>query len=110
MTRSQVQAILAELNSQFSTGGTLYGEGAWLAMDEVSSLVLLSNESIYPDDTMHVYFDGTNELIKLGRGTVSEGVFTLEKVESITMYAQLMAVLLERPTRMKSPYKISSQV
>lgn len=110
MTQSQIQFILSELDGQFSTGGTLYGEDAWLAMDEVSSIVLLSNESIYPDDTMYVYFDSTNELIRMGRGTVSEGVFTLDKIESYTMYSQVMAILLSRPTRAKSPYKISASV
>jgi hypothetical protein len=110
MTRSQIQFVLSELNTQFAESGTLYGEGLWLAMDEVSSINLLSNESIYPDETMHVFFDGTNQLVRLGKGYYENGSFVVEKVESITMYSQVMSFLLHRPTRMKSPYRVSSAI
>jgi len=110
MTRSQIQTILSELNNNFSDNGILYGEDLWLAMDEVSSINLLSNESIYPDKTMHVYFDGTNELIRLGKGHYNGDDFIVDKIESITMYSQVMSFMLHRATRMKSPYKISASI
>jgi hypothetical protein len=108
MTRTQIQDIFAELNTQFGSGQ--YVEGAWLAMEEISEVVLVSDECIYPDRSLHVYFDGTKELVRLGRGHYDGDDFVVTRVEAITMYSQVIGFILSRPTRMKSPYKIASTI
>jgi hypothetical protein len=108
MLKSQILTIFSELNSQFGAGQ--YVEGAWLAMTEISEIILSTDECIYPDRTLHIYFDGTNEFIKLGKGYYDGENFIVEKTESIVMYEQILGFLLSRATRMKSPYIVSATI
>jgi hypothetical protein len=112
MLRSQILTIFLELNSQFGAGQ--YVEGAWLAMTEISEIILSTDECIYPDRTLHIYFDSaatnSKDLMKLGKGHYENDVFVLDKIESIVMYEQILGFLLSRATRMKSPYIVSATI
>lgn len=108
MLRSQILTVFSELNAQFGAGQ--YVEGAWLAMTEVAEIVLSTDECIYPDKTLHIYFDGTNQFIKLGKGYYDGETFVVETTESVVMYEQILGFLLSRATRMKSPYILPATI
>jgi hypothetical protein len=108
MLRSQILTVFSELNSQF--GANQYVEDDWLPMTEISEIILSTDECIYPDKTLHIYFDSTNEFIKLGKGYYDGSMFIVEKTESVVMYEQILGFLLSRATRMKSPYIVSATI
>jgi hypothetical protein len=111
MTKEQLDIIFSELNEQFAEESELlYGQNIWLPMDEVSEIFLLSNECIYPDETLQVYFDEENELLLTAEGKYENGTFVRSKIASATMYSQIMGLIMRRPSSRKSPYKFSATV
>jgi hypothetical protein len=106
MTTSQVSAILTELDDQFSTSGTLYGPGIWLEAREISAIILESNESLYPDETMQIKFDSTNSLLLTRIGRYVEGSFVASRNTAAIDYKNIMGISLVKGSTMKSPYKV----
>lgn len=106
MTKAQVSAMLNLLNTTVSDGTTVYKENQWIRCEEVAHFIVGTDENIYPDKTMQVYFDGTNELIatRTGRYT-DEGEFKviLEPV-NIIPYDELVGVQMVSRSHWKSPY------
>lgn len=111
MTQAQIQVVLAELNSQFAVGaGVLYGEDLPLAMDEIAVVVLASNENLYPDDTMQLYFDGTDQVVRVLRGHYASGSFIVDNEDVVTCYEQVVAFMLAKRSTPKSAYKIAASI
>jgi hypothetical protein len=62
MTAIAIEAVLAELDTQFP--GLYDNTGyPWLEMDQIASIVLANNESLYPDKTEQIKFDTENEIM-----------------------------------------------
>jgi hypothetical protein len=111
MTQAQIQYLLAELDTAFSDGiTTLYAEDIWMAMEEVSDIVLNSNENIYPDDTIQVYFDETDQILRVREGYYSGGSFVVTRNAAIVPYDQIIGFILTRSNATKSPYKRSASI
>jgi hypothetical protein len=111
MTKEQLDIIFSELNEQFAEESELlYGQNIWLPMDEVSEIILLSNECVYPDETLQVYFDEENELLLTAEGRYQDNVFVRSKIASATKYSQVIGFIMRRPSSRKSPYKFSSTI
>jgi hypothetical protein len=111
MTKEQLDFIFSELNGQFTEEEELlYGQNIWLSMDEVSEIILLSNECIYPDETLQVFFDEENELLLTAEGRYENEMFVRSRVASATKYSQIMGLIMRRPSSRKSPYKFSATV
>lgn len=110
MTASQVTTLLDELSTEFGTG--TYETNTWLEAKEISTIVLANNESIYPDETMQIKFDPTNDLFLLRTGYYEEdGVtFVPKRVTTQIDYKLILGIILYRPARKKSPYKVSNPV
>jgi hypothetical protein len=108
MTVEQVQYILDELNTRF-TG--MYTANDWLEAEEIAAIILSSDESVYPDETMQIKFDQENELLWTRVGSYdSEGVFQVLKETAVVNYKLIIGVSMKRPESDKSPYKNGSQV
>jgi len=111
MTRDQIQHILEELDSQFGSGdGGLYAEDVWIEMDEISEIILLSNENIYPDDRLQVKFDGESELLKIREGYYNGEDFVVVREAAVTRYESVIGIMLAKQTSRKSPYVLSSMI
>ena len=111
MTSTKINLILSELNTQFSTGGTLYGPDIWLEAEEISAIVLESDESIYPDKTMQIKFDSANLLLLTRKGYYDEiGDFVVTENNAAYDYALILSVTLARNERRKSPYMFARSV
>ena len=99
MTTPQVKTILSEI------GG--YSTDMIIPLTEVTAIVLESNENIYPDDTTHVYFDSTYDLMLVYYGETKNGVFTPEsKPRFIIELESVQGFYLSNKYRHKSPYSI----
>jgi hypothetical protein len=108
MTTNQISAILAELNDRFEG---MYTEDTWLEANEISSIILSSDESVYPDETMQIKFDQTNELLLTRVGKYnSEGTFEVIKNTAAISYELIIGFNMRRIAVMKSPYKIGASV
>jgi hypothetical protein len=111
MTQLQIQSVLSDLNTQFSDGiTTLYSEDIWMKMDEVSEIMLISNENIYPDNGLEVFFDSANELVKVVEGYVDGETFVNIGTGFFISYDQIMGFMLAKANSTKSPYKRSSSI
>jgi hypothetical protein len=108
MTATQIQYILDELNSQFDG---MYTVGDWLEAREIASVILASDESVYPDETMQIKFDNENEILLTRVGSYdSEGVFQVLKNTAAIDYSLVIGFSMMRPGAGKSPYKNGSSV
>jgi hypothetical protein len=108
MTSAQVEYILDELNSSFSG---MYTVGDWLEAEEIASIILASDESVYPDETMQIKFDSENELLLTRVGSYDEeGVFQVLKDTAAIEYSLIVGISMARPGAGKSPYKNGSAV
>jgi len=110
MTSIQIDFILEELNTQFSEEGTLYGPELWLEAREIGSIILSSDESIYPDETLQVKFDSPNELLFVRKGKYVDDSFTETLVTAVYEYKIILGINLVRNTTRKSPYKIGRSI
>lgn len=111
MTQSQIQYILSYLDSEFSDGiTTLYAEDVWMGMDEISEIILASNENIYPDSGIQVMFDSATELIFVREGYYSEGSFVIVRDAYRIPYSQVIGFMISKTNATKSPYKKSSSI
>jgi hypothetical protein len=99
-----MQTILTDLG--YNVGSN---EG-WTSLNDVSSIVLESDASIYPDDTIQFKFDDDNEVITTRIGTTEGEVFTPTREVATIEYAAVMAVMMAKATSSKSPYKRGSSV
>jgi hypothetical protein len=111
MTRSQIQYILSEFDTEFGSGNDgLYAEDIWLDMDEVSEVILLSNENIYPDRGLQVKFDGDNQLVRIREGYNDAETFVVVREAAATSYSSVIGFMLAKQTSRKSPYSFSSTI
>lgn len=111
MTQAQIQYILSELDTKFSDGiTTLYAEDIWMAMNEVSEIVLGSNENIYPDDTIQVNFDSADQVLLVREGYYSSGSFVPTRNAYIIPYSWILGFILTKRNATKSPYKRSASI
>lgn len=112
MTRSQIQYILSEFDTEFGSGNDgLYAEDIWLDMDEVSEVILLSNENIYPDKRLQVKFDGDNQLVRIREGYYDNTeTFVVVREAAATSYSSVIGFMLAKQTSRKSPYSFSSTI
>lgn len=98
MTSSQVTAVLSDLG---------YSPNTLLELKEVSEIVLISDENIYPDENIRIMLDTANELILVfGKDPVS-GEYTKRRT---TIEMKAIVAFMLSPVFMKSPYKMGSQV
>lgn len=108
MTAAQVQYILDELNTQFEG---MYTAGDWLEAEEIASVILASDELVYPDETMQIKFDNENEILLTRVGKYdSEGEFQVVKNTAAIDYSLIIGFSMMRPGAGKSPYKNGSTV
>jgi hypothetical protein len=111
MTKAQIQYMLSNFNSQFAEEGeTLYGEGVWMRMDEVSSIIISNNKNIYPDQTMQVKFDGEENLVYTREGYYSGEDFVVLRNTAAFKYDIVVGFMLDKPTSRKGPYRASASV
>jgi hypothetical protein len=108
MTQAQVQYIFAELTSQFGSG--TYVEDVWLEMDEVSHIILETDESLFPDDRIQFYFDSETELLYTREGYYDGEDFVEVKRPAVTSYQNILGFMLKKPTSQKAPYRVSASV
>ena len=100
MTINQVEVILDEI------GG--YKTDMLIPLTEVNSIFLLSNESIYPDDSTHVLFDSANELMLVYDGETVNGEFIPKAMPRVIMdLFNIEGFMLTSTSRRKSPYRVS---
>lgn len=112
MTKAQITKILTELNDEFGDGGTLYGENIWIDCKEIAVIIMITDDNIYPDDTMQIYFDSTNELIKMrtlkrkknGTPTI------LIDPRLIAPYQSIVGIMMTTYAHSKSPYRRGATV
>jgi len=110
MTSTQIDLILTELDTQFTEGGLLYGPDIWLEAEYIGSIILSSNESIYPDDTMQIMFDSTNSILFTRKGHYEEDVFIEELINAGYDYEMIVGINLVRSATRKSPYKVGKSI
>jgi hypothetical protein len=111
MTGDQIGFIMSQFNSDFSSSGILYGEDIWMSMDEISEIILSSNENIYPDSTIQVKLDSGNKVMLIREGYYQEGgSFVATRNASITTYDQIIGFMVTKPNNTKSPYKRSASI
>jgi hypothetical protein len=110
MTVQSITAVLNELDSQFD--GKYDNTGyPWLEFDEVASIILANNESIYPDKTEQVKFNHSLQTMYLRKGFYNEdGVFIENYVSGGIDYSLVVGIIMVQPEHKKSPYKFGSQV
>ena len=105
MTIKQVKAILDDLG---------YSTDMMIPLTEVNSIFLLSNESVYPDDTTYVKFDSKNSLMLVYDGETVDGVFIPKAGEEnprlIMDLFNVEGFLLTSKARRKAPYRMSTSV
>jgi len=109
MTVEQVQYILDELNARFEG---MYTEDVWLEAKEIAAVILSSDESVYPDETMQIQFDQENELLRTRVGKYGEDGSTFEplKETAVISYDLIIGISMRKQFSEKSPYKNGSQV
>ena len=105
MTKEQLTAIFSELNG---TGTIRYTFGDVLEMEEISSIVLESDESIFPDKTLHIKFGEDDNLFYLHKGSYINGVFETKTVINAIDIGKNIGFVLVNPYNNKSPYKFGS--
>jgi hypothetical protein len=111
MTQSQIQYLLSYLDSEFSDGiTTLYEEDIWMDMEEISEIILSSNENIYPDSGIQIKFNSTTELIFVREGYLSSGSFVTVRDAYRIPYSQVVGMMVSKTNSTKSPYKKSSSI
>lgn len=111
MTQSQVQYLLSYLDSEFSDGiTTLYEEDAWIDMEEISEIILASNENIYPDSGIQINFDSATQLILVREGYHADGSFVIVRDAYRIPYSQIVGMMISKTNSTKSPYKKSSSI
>jgi hypothetical protein len=101
MTAAQIQLILTDLG---------YDAGEWTSLNDISSIVLEADASLYPDDTIQFRFDNTNEVITTRIGTTQDEVFTPTREVATIEYATVMGIMMAKATSGKSPYKRGASV
>jgi len=89
MLKQEVKYVLDELG---------YALNSWLKITNISAIILSSDESIYPDEGMQIYFDHTNELLRLQKEDNA-------KVITYVDYSLILGFSLTKATTRKSPYK-----
>ena len=95
MTSEQIGYILEKIGN--------YSQNLTDPIDlrEVSSIVLDSNESYYPESGTTFRFDSEGSLLEIYKGG---------KIDSIIDYKQIEAFILETPSYRKAPYKMGTQI
>lgn len=104
MTHAQLAAIFLDLNG---TGTERYTFDDVIEMEEVSSIILESDESIFPDKTLHIKF-GSDNLMYLHKGSYVNGTFITKKIINAISIDRIIGFVLVNPYNMKSPYKFGS--
>jgi hypothetical protein len=111
MTQSQIQYLLSYFDSEFSDGiTTLYEEDVWMDMEEISEIILASNENIYPDEGLQVKFDSATELIFVREGYYASESFVTVRDAYRIPYSQVVGMMISKTNSTKSPYKKSSSI
>jgi len=90
-----------------------YNYNTIIPLTEVQSIVLGSNESIYPDESTQVmfYHQNSKDLLMVYSGyTDSEGFHHPEKPTHIIPITQIEAIIMASKDFIKSPYKIGMQI
>lgn len=109
MTAQAIEAVLAELNTQFA--GLYDNTGyPWLEADHITSIILANNENLYPDKTEQVKFDTVNEIMYMRSGNYVNEVFVEDHVSAAVNYSLIAGIILVQPEHRKSAYKYGVQV
>jgi len=105
----ELNAFLADMDAQFP--GFYDNTGfPWLEAYEISEIILSSDESLYPDETMQIRFDTNNELLFTRRGNYVEGIFVPISIRNVIDLDIISGFQLKSRTSVKSPYKFGSAV
>jgi hypothetical protein len=79
-------------------------------MEEISEVILFSNENIYPDSSLQVKFDSEQEVVLVREGYLSSGSFVPTRNAYIIPYDQVIGFMVSKGNSTKSPYKRSSTI
>lgn len=112
MTKAQVNALLSLLNTEFpSESGTKYVTDAWIDCEEISEIIISTDENIYPDSNLQVYFDSENELLKTRLGKKKATVFKPKHEPAlVTSYDDIVGIALVGRSNSKSPFRRGTTV
>jgi hypothetical protein len=108
MTVAQINQVILDVNSTIPDIAYRLTVGQWLYdSDEfgnnISAIILSSNESIYPDKTIQIKFDNTQKLLLLRKDNDDNNITHID-------YNLIIGITLLKPTTRKSPYSIGKSV
>jgi len=87
-----------------------YIDVGWLDLEEINSIVLKSNESIYPDDGIQINFDTSDELMYIRDGSWINEVFVPNRITAVVTFENILGIIMIRDPFRKSPYQIGKSV
>jgi len=103
MQADQIVYVLGKLQAM-SDINNLYRINEWIPAEAfISAIVLSSNESVYPDSTMQVKFNNVDSLLMLKKSNNDADITYIE-------YGLITAIVLNKSTSRKSPYKTGNTV
>jgi hypothetical protein len=105
MTQAQLTLLFETLNTDLDTPN-LYMEDAWLNMNEISEIILESDQSLYPDDTIQFMFDSVSQTLLMRKGFI-EGTTFIPLGESFagSIYDNILGFAVNRPAGKKAAYR-----
>lgn len=87
-----------------------YIDAGWLNLNEINSIILKANESIYPDEKIQINFDTSDEILYIRSGEWINNVFIPKKIDAAIAFDNILGFILVRDQFRKSPYQIGKSV